>query len=140
MLCFFLSKFSLAAKMILYVMTVWLKMSYNHHANVLSTKRKWIMSFLSLSPGFQLDDDQSWNTKNKIRERGAKLDHTPFIHNVHFQSARTEEKTEAFVFVYVCMGGFISHVRMFCHVSLHYIFGAVCQYDSLKKAIKLNKR
>lgn len=97
------------------------------------------MSFLSLSPGFQLDDDQSRNTKNKIRERGAKLDHTPFIHNVHFQSDRTEEKAEAFVFVYLRMGG-LYHVCMFYHVSLHYIFGAVCQYDSLKKAIKLNKR
>lgn len=72
-LCFVLvlCKFSLAAKRMLYVLTAWLQMSYNHHANVLSTKRKWIMLFLALSPGFQLDDDQSPNTKNKIRERGA---------------------------------------------------------------------
>lgn len=83
------------------------------------------MSFLALSPGFQLDDDQSRNTKNKIRERGAKRDHTPFIHNVHFQSARTKQKAEAFIFVYVCIGGIIWHVHMFCHVSMHYIFGAV---------------
>ncbi len=123
--CFVLSPFSLAAKTMLCVLTVWLKMSYNHHANVLSTKRKWIMSFLALSPGFQLDDDQSRNTKNKKRERGAKRDHTPFIHNVHFQSARTKQKAEAFVFVYVCIGVLYGMVTCFA-TSLCIIYLELC--------------
>jgi len=63
------------------------------------------MSFLALSPGFQLDDDQSRNTKNKIRERGAKRDHTLFIHMFIF-SLPEKKRKQTHLPLFMCAWGF----------------------------------